>query len=116
MTSNLVAGLQEALDQGGNTHTLADVSRAVEAGEARFWEQGNAAIITEIHQFPRAKVIHFWLATGELEDVIALSERILAWAKQQGFTGATLAGRRGWTRVLANRGWEPRLVEMGRRL
>jgi hypothetical protein len=105
--SDIRRGLQNALAYGGDTHTVDDVLAQIEIGEARAWLEEDALIITEIQQYPRSKVIHFWLATGERDAVIVLSRTVLEWARKQGCDRATLAGRKGWLRVLADEGWEP---------
>ena len=111
-----LVGFEKALQHSGGTHTLQDVADSVESGRAQFWTEGNAAIITELRETPQVKVLHFWLATGELEDVISLSEKIIDWGRHNGYKRATLAGRKGWEKVLALTGWEPELVLMGRKI
>ena len=113
----MTPGLTEALERGGSTHTLDDVLKQVERGDAQLWTTEGAVIVTEVSDTPQKRVIHFWLATGELESVIGLSHKILEWAKDtMGCEQATLAGRKGWTRALATEGWHPMLVVMGRDL
>jgi hypothetical protein len=116
MSPELLAGLERALELGGCTHTLDDVWSQVESGDAQLWHDEGAVIITEVHDTPRMRVIHFWLASGELERVVQLSERALKWAGTQGCRQATLAGRRGWERVLAAAGWSPSLVLLSREI
>lgn len=111
----LISGVEAALAYGGQTHTAGDVVRAILAGEAQLWaNDDDALIVSEIHDHPRARVLHFWLAAGDLEPVIALSRRVLEWGRSVGCTRATLAGRKGWVRALASEGWAPELVVMGR--
>jgi len=109
-----VGGLREALRRGGDTHTLGDVVRLIDSGDAQLWEEGDAVIVTEVHQTPRKRLIHFWLATGDLASVVALSHRILGWARAEGYDGATLTGRRGWERALRDDGWELTMTMMSR--
>jgi hypothetical protein len=35
-----------------------------------------------------------------------MDESAVIWAKEQGCTGLSIAGRRGWKRVLADKGYE----------
>ena len=56
--------LQKALDQGGNTHALADVIQFIRDGKAQYWEHGDGTVITELHDFPRRKAVHYWLVSG----------------------------------------------------
>lgn len=116
MSEELLAGLDEALSYDGN-HTLGDVLRKILHGEAQLWEEDDAVIVTEIQQYPRARVVHFWLAAGDLGAVVRLSHRVMAWAKRDMHCEkATLAGRKGWERALASEGWEPTVRIMGRDL
>lgn len=111
---DLRALLAEALARGGGGHTLADVLAAVDRGEAQVWRAPAAVLVTEIAVTPRMKELHFWLAGGELEPVLALADAAIAWGREQGCTAATMTGRRGWEKVLAKRGWTTRLTTMGK--
>lgn len=116
MTERHLAGIDAALEYDGN-HTIGDVLRKILAGEAQLWEEEDAVIVTEIQQYPQARVVHFWLAAGELEAVVRLSQRVMAWAKNEmQCSKATLAGRKGWERALVSEGWEPTVRIMGRDL
>lgn len=109
-------GLKNALQHGGGSHDLSHVWDAVHAGKAQLWVEGDACIVTEVNDAPNHSELHFWLATGSLDDVIALSNKLLVWGKEMGCDVATLSGRRGWTKALAAEGWEPQMVTMARRL
>lgn len=110
-------GLQEALEHARGTHTLEDVLAQVEAGEAQLWRAPGAVIVTEIKQTPRRKVVHFWLATGDMRAVLDLHKMILAWAQEEhGCDLATLSGRRGWVRALRDEGWDEATTVMAREL
>ena len=114
MTRELIPGLMKALKMGAQTHSIADVVDMIDKGDAQLHGCEDAVIITQVYDEPQAKVLHFWLATGELEPVIELSHRVTAWGKEIGCTRATLAGRKGWEKVLAADGWRPLLTVMGR--
>ncbi len=99
--------LEKALEYGGNTHTVSDVVELIRAEKAQFWSWKDGNIITELHNFPRMKAVHFWLLSGDLKDCLALEEDVLSWAHQQKCTMATACGRRGWERAAASAGWKP---------
>ena len=106
--------LQPALDQCGGSHSMWDISDAIENGHMQFWPGVKSAMVTQIEQTPRRKFVHFFLAAGNLPELEAMLPTILAWAKSQGCDGATLAGRVGWQRsFLAAQGWTPQAVVMG---
>jgi hypothetical protein len=110
------AGLQEALDVAGNTHTLGDVAQMILDGRAQLWESEGAVIVTEVHRSPRVKAVHLWLATGTIGAVVDLSKLVLEWAKSVGCTSATITGRKGWERVGSHHGWTPLYTVLGQEL
>jgi hypothetical protein len=101
------ARFQKALFLAGNTHAVEDVAALVKSGLAQFWEYGDGFVVTEIHDAPRLKAIHYWLVSGDLRDCLALQREIDPWAIEEGCTRATAAGRRGWLRALEPDGWKP---------
>lgn len=109
-------GLQAALDVAGNTHTLGDVMGMILTGRAQLWESEEAVIVSEVHESPRVKAVHLWLATGTIAGVTDLSEVVLEWAKSVGCTSATITGRKGWEKVGAPLGWRPLYSVLGREL
>lgn len=117
MTELTLAGLEEALGHGIGTHTVGDVVQQILEGNAQLWEELDALIVTEVQQTPRRRVLHFWLATGDMRAVVDLHERILRWGREEmGCDVATLSGRRGWTRALEAHGWEPAMTVLSRDL
>ena len=66
-------------------------------------------IVTEIHDYPLLKTVHYWLIFGELRHCLALESDINSWARGEGCTVATATGRRGWGRVAAPTGWRPHM-------
>jgi hypothetical protein len=118
LTPETAAGLDAALGYAGGTHTLGDVLETILAGGAMLHEREGAAIVTEFLEYPRRRVLNFWLATGELDAVIALSRELLERAKNEwGCQEAVFLGRRGWEKALTSEGWarEP-MVLMSRQL
>ena len=117
MTEHSIAGIEKALEAGGGTHTVGDVVRQILAGDAQLWEDEDALIVTEINVYPRKALVHFWLATGELDAVVRLSHRVLEWATDtMGCDGATLSGRKGWVKALKGEGWNEMVTVMERPL
>ena len=97
--------IKAALDYSGGTHTYGDVVESIKSGYIQFWPAQNGCAVTEIISFPRKKVLHIFLAGGEKNQIVDMDESAVEFAKQQGCTGMTSAGRRGWARVLLNKGW-----------
>jgi hypothetical protein len=107
-----VPGIREALRRCGDPRSLADVADQIRSRNAQVWGNEDALVITQLS----GEYLHFWIATGELEATKALSEEIIEWAKGLGYTKATLTGRKGWARALANDGWRQQAILMERNL
>lgn len=107
-----VPGIEKALAITSDGRSVQDVVQAVLDGRAQVWGDERALIVTELlHPY-----VHFWIATGDMEPVVTLSHRVLEWAKALGYEKATLTGRKGWVRALADEGWRHTAVLMEREL
>ena len=109
--------IQAALDRSPGFFTIEDVLERCERGAAVFWPGRRSAVVTEFQIYPRAKALNFWLIGGDLGELLdEMAPVIEAWAKAQGCTDVTGAGRRGWERPLAARGFETAGIVMRKRL
>lgn len=97
--------IEAALRRSGGTHEYSDVFDAVLAGTMQLWPAPRGCAITEIVVYPRKTLLNVFLAAGELDQVTDGIEAVAAWAREQGCDGMIMSGRRGWERVLGNRGW-----------
>jgi len=104
--------IQAALDRSGGTHLFEDIVQAVMEGKMQFWPANDACAITEIIVFPRKKVLHVFLAGGKLETIVDMNESAVAWAKSLGCDGMSIAGRKGWVKVLKKKGWTESFVSL----
>jgi hypothetical protein len=102
--------IEDALQYGGGTHTFEDVAERILDGRLQLWPAEDACAVTEIIIFPRKKTIHVFLAGGKMETIIDMIDSAVAWGKEQGCTGMTIAGRHGWKRVLDKYGYKPVLT------
>ena len=94
--------IEDALEYSHGMFTIQDVFEDVMHGNAQFWPGEKSAIITQIVDYPRKKAIHCFLAGGDINEIQEAEKYIAEWAKGQGCTAATLAGRPGWTRSFLN--------------
>lgn len=92
-----MTALSRALAYAG-THRIEDIELGVAEGRFQQWPGEDSCVITELLQTPLRKTIHFFLAEGNLAELKAMTPGILAWARQQGCTHASLLGRDGWER------------------
>lgn len=98
--------LEAAIERTGGTHVLEDVVQAVIEGKMQFWPAPRGCAVTEIIAFPQKKVLHIFLAGGEMDQIIDMDSSAVEFAKMNGCTGMSIAGRKGWSRVLKDKGYE----------
>jgi hypothetical protein len=79
----------------------------------QLWPAEKGCAVTELITFPRKKVMHIFLAGGELDQFFDMHESAIQWAKSQGCSAVTLSGRRGWTKAMSTKGWEEIYTTVG---
>ena len=97
--------IEAALELSGGTHTFDDIVSAVYSGRMQFWPAEKACAVTEIVTFPRRKVLHIFLAGGDMQQIVDMDESATKFAKANGCSALTIAGRRGWKKVLNENGY-----------
>jgi hypothetical protein len=114
---HLLPKVDDALNSGGGrTHSVGDVLRKVYDGMAQLWYSDTGLLVTEVCDEPKARVLHVWIAAGELEPVLALADRVEEWARDNGCRYMSLSGRTGWLRVLRERGWGSPILHLTKEL
>jgi hypothetical protein len=97
--------IEAALEYSGGTHLYQDIVESIVGGQMQFWPAPHGCAVTEIIVFPRKKVFHIFLAGGEKNQIVDMDDSAVVFAKAQGCSGMTIAGRKGWSRVLKSKGW-----------
>jgi hypothetical protein len=100
----------EVMDQ--RYHTLDWLDQQVLGGKVQFWRSDNAAMITEIKDYPTgATDIHGLIAAGALEEIIGqLIPAAEQWARSIGCIAAHIESREGWARALRPSGYQTHQV------
>jgi len=106
--------LEAAIERAGGTHTLSDVVQSVVEGKMQFWPAPRGCAVTEIIKYPQKKVLHIFLAGGEMDQILDMDSSAVEFAKMNGCTGMSIAGRRGWKRVLKDKGYEETFTVLGK--
>ena len=104
--------IEDALAYSGGTHKFDDVKRMIYEGKLQIWPAPRGCAVTEVVEYPQKRVLHIFLAAGDLEQFDDMLESAVAWAKSAGCVGITLSGRFGWQRVLKKHGFKPIQVVM----
>lgn len=92
--------LQAALDHNGGELTIEDVWQAILEGELTFWPGKNCAIVLQFVTYPRKKVMNWYLAGGDLEELREMEKFGTQWARENGIDAVVIYGRRGWLKRL----------------
>lgn len=100
--------IAEALDKGNGTHLLSDIYQGLESGQFQIWPSDDGVAISEIINYPRKKVLFFFLMAGRMEHVLGNSGKAEQVAKDLGCSSIMFNGRHGWLRSpLMNEGFKP---------
>ena len=92
--------LLNALEYCDGTHSLEDVAMALDKDEMQFWPGVNTALVTEIVNYPQKKIIHVFLAAGDMDEVIRILPYIEKHGKSEGCVQLAMTGRKGWEKVM----------------
>ena len=99
--ARLTPHIKAALAHAGDTHSPRDVWDAIERGDAQFWPLKSSVIVTEIVSYPAGRAIRFWLAGGELDELLTVEPFIVDWAAAtHGCNRSEIIGRAGWVKAL----------------
>lgn len=94
--------LERALEYD-NTYNIEDVADCISNGTMQLWPTNNSAVVTQVQIFPRMKVLHIFLAGGNLVELETLTPHIQKFAEDMGCRKITLTGRRGWSRTFVTK-------------
>ncbi len=91
--------LAAAIEKGGSTHSKEQIWSLIEAGGAQFHPLPHGAIVTCILNHPTGiKELNYWLAGGELNELIKGEALITELARSIGCHRVSISGRPGWKR------------------
>jgi hypothetical protein len=105
--------LEAALAHEGVGRSVEDVLEKIKTGHAQMWAGKAAFHITEIIIYPNRKTLHVWLSGGDMEELIEMAPKLMAWGKSMGCSFASIEGRTGWERKLAPMGFRKEAVLLG---
>lgn len=97
--------LEPALKYGNGTHDFVHIVQGVIKGDLILWPTENSAIVTEFHNFPNKRMLHIFLAGGDLSEIKHLHDDVVKFAKEMGCAGLSLTGRPGWVKALSDLGF-----------
>ena len=108
--------IESALEHSGGTHLFADIVQGIVSRRMQFWPAEKGCAVTEIIIFPQKKIFHVFLAGGEKGQIVDMNDSAVEFAKAAGCSGMTIAGRKGWSRVLKEKGWTEAFTTLSREI
>ena len=105
--------INDALNYANGTHDFEDVAKEVKVGTMQLWSGEKGCAVTQILIYPKKKVLHVFLAGGEMNQIIDFQASAVEFGKINGCTAISLAGRKGWAKVLAKHGWSEQFTVLG---
>lgn len=89
------------------THNIEDVERAIREEEMFLFATDKAAGVCVIQEYPRLTILHMPFCGGSLKElkrvIIPAAEQ---WGAERGVNRYTGCGRVGWSRAMADQGYE----------
>ncbi len=107
---------QELLDNNGGYYHVDDILENIKQGVMQSFTDGNSWVITQVHDFPRKRVVEIVYAIGDMEVLSKeLLEQVETFARSVSANDVIASGRPGWEKVMAD-GWDKLSVNYVRRL
>ena len=101
------AKLAKVLDRMGGVYLVSDILDAIAAGRMQSFVEGDSWVITQVVQFPRARMLEIIAAVGDRKECLKIyDERILQYAKDNDIPLVQAYGRHGWLIDARKRGWK----------
>jgi hypothetical protein len=98
--------LERVLDRMGGLYTVQDILTAIAVNRMQSFVEGDSWAVTQVVDFPRARVLEILVALGDLNDCRILHDRILKYAEENGVGLVWAYGRRGWLSDAKSHGWK----------
>jgi len=108
--------IEDALEYSGGTHDYQDIVDGILDGKMQLWAGESGCGVTEINVYPKKKILHVFLLGGELNQILDFEESMAEFARMNGCSAMTGAGRPGWDRVMksTDHGWKRLFVVIER--
>lgn len=104
-SASLIALLLRVRDRFPNDFLpLERLDEAAASGEIQVFPLPDAVIVGQMRQDGTA---HILAAAGNLLQIMGFEPELRRWYAEAGASRMTLAGRKGWAKALAPRGWKP---------
>lgn len=90
-----------------DTHDIDDIEHALSQDLMQFWPGQKSAMVTQIVTYPKLRTLDIFLCGGDLDELFEIEQVATEYARAWGCQRIVGGGRKGWSKVLAKRGWKP---------
>lgn len=111
----LVAKAEQALALSGQMN-FADAVELARARKLQIFSQPECLVLTQVCDWPRARVLDYVAVAGTLRGVMAIQSTIEDFARSERCTALSACGRPSWGYVGERLGWRPRAMLFGKQL
>lgn len=101
--------LRKLLEYQGGFYAVEDILQLIQEGKMQSFAKGDTWVVTQVHEFPRKKVLDIVFVLGEADDLRELEPQLEAFGQQIGADMMAATGRMGWLRK-AFKGWKAHSV------
>jgi hypothetical protein len=98
--------LNRALERMGGLWLASDILTKVMDGKMQMFALSDSIVVTQISNYPRAKVLEVIVAVGDIDELRVLHDNLLKFAAEVGAGVIQAYGRRGWIPDATKRGWK----------
>ena len=89
----------------GAVYRVSDILAAIAEGRMQSFADEDSWAVTQVIEYPRARVLDILAAVGDLEACRRLHDRVLQYARDNDISLVQAYGRRGWIGDAVSRGW-----------
>lgn len=104
--AKLLKKMNRLLKVMGGVYELEDIIDNVKSGKMQGHTEGNSWAVTQVIDFPRARVLQVVAVVGDMDAVDVLDGKVQEYARLVGATRIRTFGRNGWKHKAAERGWK----------
>lgn len=96
MKRDIKREFEEMLELQGGLYTFEDVLELINEGKFQSFVTNDTWLVTQVHQFPRKKVVDVVFVIGDMKDLPELEAQMLAFKDSIGADYLSATGRLGW--------------------
>lgn len=97
---------KELLEEQGGFYTFEDILDCIHRGTMQSFADGDTWVITQVHEFPRKKVVEVAYVIGDMDTLKRMEAKVEKFAREIGADMLIATGRLGWQNKYFP-GWKP---------